>query len=568
MSINFTHEQNRIFQFVENESGHGIIDAVAGAGKTITIMECARFIKDKTKILFCAFNNSISNEIARKFHQLGMNEVSVKTIHSLGRSILQANNNTGKPITLEEEKYKVLLKNPEIQDKISPYIERIIEINGFEKSNSNDERNRFAVNNIVYRINNRLLDINQKFRATLTKEEVDEFEKMVIHFGIFNEFEIAKKNFKEELNNYFECHSILLNEGNLFSKETMIIDYTDMLYLPFKWNQHPSVKYDFLFIDECQDLSYSQFAVATKYGKRDSRILAVGDPIQSIYGFTGADIDSFNRVKQYTKAKELPLTACFRCPKKVVTLAQTIRTDMIGVKEQEGVVTSIQFDDIVNLAKPNDLIISRLRAPLVLLVFSFIDKNIKVQIHEDEVKEIINELKNIFKPDELNVLISSLSDGFNGIRFKVLSRWDWIINKNSERIIDSSERNFYIDSEKKYLQKKLDFFENKYEQWKEECSNLKEIIKRIKEFISSTDNPIKLSTIHRAKGLENERVFILNYDELPYQRMEQKDWEKTQEINLKYVAITRALSELFLIESKNQQSIEAEGSLFDTLPFV
>jgi DNA helicase-2/ATP-dependent DNA helicase PcrA len=347
----------------------------------------------------------------------------------------------------------------------------------------------------------------------------------------------------------------------------MVIDYTDMLYLPYKWNLQPVRKYEFLFIDECQDLSKAQFAVAAKYGKKGGRILAVGDPSQSIYGFTGADINSFNRVKEYTQANQLPLTICFRCPKKVVELAKTIRTDIVGSKEDEGIVHSILFEDVVNSAKPGDLIISRLRAPIVLLVFSFIDKNIKVQIHEDEVREIINEIKNIFKQNELNQIISSLSYGFDDLKTEVMNRWNWIIQKNSERITDSTERNLYVENEKKYLEKKLDFLHKKYEQWKNDCDTLNDILKRIKDYISATDNAIKLSTIHRAKGLENKRVFILNYDELPFFRLQQKDWERTQEINLKYVAITRALSELYLIENKKIETIEKEESLFDNLPF-
>jgi ATP-dependent exoDNAse (exonuclease V) beta subunit len=67
--------------------------------------------------------------------------------------------------------------------------------------------------------------------------------------------------------------------------------------------------------------------------------------------------------------------------------------------------------------------------------------------------------------------------------------------------------------------------------------------------------------------LENKRVFIINYDELPFFRLQQKDWERTQEINLKYVAITRSLSELYLIENKKIETIEKEESLFDNLPF-
>ncbi|MCK9640243.1 MAG: UvrD-helicase domain-containing protein [Prolixibacteraceae bacterium] len=564
--MEFTSEQKTIFQFVSQESGHGIIDAVAGAGKTTTIMECATFVKDKSTILFCAFNNSISNEIARRFLKLGLNEVTVKTIHALGRQILQDNNTSGRPITLEEDKYKELIKSKEIQEKLRIHFEEILKINGFEVDEFDDRKN-FAANNLVNKINSRLLDINFKYRATLTKEELSEFESLIIHFGIFNEIEVAKKNFNEELKAYFECHKLLLEAGNELSRKTMIIDFTDMLYLPYKWNQQPTRRYEFLFIDECQDLSKSQFAVAAKYGKKDGRILAVGDPSQSIYGFTGADINSFFRVKEYTKALQLPLTICFRCPKKVIELAQTIREDIVGNKEEVGILDTILFDDVINLTKPGDLIISRLRAPIVLMVFSFIDKNIKVQIHGDEVREIISEIKNIFKQNELNVVISTLSDEFNELELEVKKRWKWIISKNAERIIDNTERNLYIDNENNYLDRKLEFLHKKYEQWKNDCDTLNDIIRKIKEFISATENSIKLSTIHRAKGLENERVFILNYDELPYYRLQQKDWERTQELNLKYVAITRALKELYLVETKKIDILEDEESLFDNLPF-
>lgn len=74
----FTAEQHNIFNFVQEGSGHGIIDALAGAGKTTTIMECARFVPSDQATLFCAFNTSIAKEIAKKFHQKGINEITVK----------------------------------------------------------------------------------------------------------------------------------------------------------------------------------------------------------------------------------------------------------------------------------------------------------------------------------------------------------------------------------------------------------------------------------------------------------------------------------------------------------
>ena len=92
-------------------------------------------------------------------------------------------------------------------------------------------------------------------------------------------------------------------------------------------------------------------------------------------------------------------------------------------------------------------------------------------------------------------------------------------------------------------------------------------IEKIKDFISAEHNSIRLSSIHRAKGLEENRVFIIDYDRLPFQRLDQKDWEKTQELNLKYVAVTRAKEELYLVESEKIEEMIEEGSLFDKLPF-
>jgi len=113
------------------------------------------------------------------------------------------------------------------------------------------------------------------------------------------------------------------------------------------------------------------------------------------------------------------------------------------------------------------------------------------------------------------------------------------------------------------LNNRLEFLHKKYLQWKNVCPAIDDILKKIKEFISASDNCVKLSTIHRAKGLEAERVFILNFDELPYFKPNQKYWENLQEENLKYVAITRAMRELYLVRSEKRDYIQKEASLFD-----
>jgi superfamily I DNA/RNA helicase len=564
--MKFTSEQQQIFNFVSRGKGHGIIDAVAGAGKTTTIMECARLVDDRTSILFCAFNNSIAGEISQRFRRLGLTDVTVRTIHSLGRQILIDNNLTNEPWILRDDKYREILQSKDTFKKIRPFLKTIFQINGFLPADI-DNRSNFAATNLLYRINNRLLELNQKFRATLTDNSSKDVEELATHFGIFSGSEVRRKYFGEEINAYFKCHQKLLEAGNLLALQKKIIDYTDMLYLPHEWKLYPEKKYRFLFIDECQDLSKSQFAVASKFGKKDGRIMAVGDPQQSIYGFTGADIHSFDRVKEYTKAIQFTLTSCFRCPQSVIQLAQEMRPDITGCKPDAGIVNSILFEEVTNMAQPGDLVISRLRAPMVLLIFDFIDKNIKVKIHDDEVREIINEIKNIFKQEEILTPVSSMPGGFERLKLTVKRRWDFITEKNAARITNHTEREIYIKTEKMFLNRKLEFLHKKFIQWSIRNACINDLLLKIKDYITGTDNPIKLSTIHRAKGLENKRVFILNYDELPYYRQHQKDWERVQEINLKYVAVTRSLNELFLIESKRSDVIEDNETLFDNLPF-
>jgi superfamily I DNA/RNA helicase len=564
--VTFTPEQERIFDFVRTGEGHGIIDAVAGAGKTTTIMECTRYAKDPAKVLFCAFNNSIAKEIRQRFKKQNMTEVTVQTIHSLGFRILRENTDYGSRLQLREYKYTTLFQSEEMQTKLSPHIKALCELNNLNPSSS-DSRQKFAIKNLTYRIRTRLLNINQKHRATLNGPTFDDFSSLIEHFGIFTPAEEKSKTFHEELEIYYAAHRLLLTVGNDLAARSYLIDFTDMIYLPFVWKLNSATKYDWIFIDECQDLSKAQFAVAAKYGKQGSRVLAVGDPRQSIYGFTGADVESFSRVARMTRATALPLTTCFRCPTKVIELAQEIREDIVGAKTDLGNVEPILIEQVTDLARPGDLIISRLRAPLLVLVFGFIEKEVKIQVSEDEAREFIGELKNLFKQAELQASVKRRYKTFEALKKTVFHRNMWLIRQNAGKIPKVTEREVFLETETEYLEKRLEFLHKRYELWQKRCTSISKVLERIKTQVSAKKNAIKLSTIHRAKGLEEDRVFIIDYDKLPWARQQQKDWEKVQETNLKYVAITRAKETLFLVESEDIEELEEEGSLFDDLPF-
>ena len=71
-------------------------------------------------------------------------------------------------------------------------------------------------------------------------------------------------------------------------------------------------------------------------------------------------------------------------------------------------------------------------------------------------------------------------------------------------------------------------------------------------------NAVTLSTVHKAKGLEADNVFILLPEFLPFLRKDQQQWEIEQEYNLKYVAITRAKKNLYYVNLSQKDLYKAE----------
>lgn len=76
------------------------------------------------------------------------------------------------------------------------------------------------------------------------------------------------------------------------------------------------------------------------------------------------------------------------------------------------------------------------------------------------------------------------------------------------------------------------------------CTNTAELQDAIANLSKQTKNAVNLTTIHGSKGLEASRVFHVRPNLVPHSRAE-KDWEKEQERNLEFVALTRAKQDLF-----------------------
>lgn len=562
----YTEAQKNIFDFVETGTGNGIIDAVAGAGKTTTLMGCIDHISNLSDVIYCAFNTSIRKEIQEKFHKANKN-VAVSTIHALGFQMLRATGN----YKLDDYKYNRIIKDHDFFAALIPDINSILKLHNFptveelreleERQKSLDwyEKNTYNEGQkYIGKIITRLLDINQKYRCTLADDSITCYDLMIRHFGILALWEQDKPTYQDEVAALFRMHQKLLKEGNSIAISHGIIDFTDQLYLPYKLNLNASRKFGFVFVDECQDLSRAQVKVVEKYLREDGRLLAVGDPYQAIYGFAGADCESFERVAKSFNCSNLSLTDCFRCPQDVITLAQAIRGDINGFKDYPGYIYQIPFREVVINIKKGDLVICRTRLPLRNLALKLINKDFKVKIHPDELDEFIGDYRQNFTPQELRkVLNDDIIDAF----------FEHAKERNKKRIIKENQnadpviRSILIHDEIVTMEATLDFLKQKYFDW--HLNSLEYLLRQLKMMLScDSKDTIRISTIHRAKGLENDRVFILDYEKLPPKR--DLDWENIQERNLHYVAVTRAKEELYLCLS--QSLIESDEPDEDAQP--
>ena len=70
-----------------------------------------------------------------------------------------------------------------------------------------------------------------------------------------------------------------------------------MIYMPIKENLGFE-QFDWVFIDEAQDTNNVRRELACRLLKKDGRLVAVGDTYQAIYGFTGADSDSIEQIRE------------------------------------------------------------------------------------------------------------------------------------------------------------------------------------------------------------------------------------------------------------------------------
>ena len=491
--------QRAIFDTFNNTKENINISAVAGSGKTTVLLELLKFVPKNKSALFVAFNNSVVDELKKRTGE--QPNIEISTIHSYGwRSILMRYRQaTMKPKKVFGKIEMVLKQYPEIPTKKHGY---------------------------YFYILSKLIDL---MRCNLIDPEVDKIMKMSLYYDI----DITKKD--------AEMAVKVLNYSN---KDKTQFDFTDMIYQPVVDKYIRMRKYDYVFCDESQDFSKAQQEVIRNSLSRVGRLITVGDENQSIYGFAGADANSYEELSVLNgHSVSLPLSVCYRCSKAVINEAQLI---VPQIKAAQGAKQgSVREGNLRLDLRIDDWIICRNLKPLIQTYLWLMKNKIKAKIKGKDIGEGLIAMISKTGARTLDGMMNLLEYGKEQL---------------FQRLSKCGVRHPSLHPKMELYNQRLEVIECLMN----EVANVNELIKLIEDIFSDDIEGVLLSTIHKAKGLENKRIFFLCPELLP-SKYATNEWMMDQERNLYYVAVTRAKDELIYVmtdefnEDINSQIINIYG---------
>lgn len=459
--------QKNIFSFMETSNGSAFIEALAGTGKTTTLEETARRLYEKNpklKIAVIAFSRDIKAEVAARL--VDIKAMKVATSHSLGFSY------TGGRLD-NDKMFRILggLLGPD-QDK--DFIEQ-------------------------------LRDCISKMKLTMspmTPEAVD---------FVLDKYDINIGTGSEKTRNI----ATVLRAMEESKNQKLLVDYDDMLWMALQ-NNKVRQNYDIILVDEVQDFNRAQYLLIKGALKPGGRIIAFGDRHQRIYSFAGADENVIDNLIADTNATILPLSISYRCPKKVVELAQEIVPAISAAENApDGEVRETSIEDAMVDVKPGDFFLSRKNAPLIRICMKLLQQGTAANIRGADISK---GLLWMIKKSQAN----TVSDLMN-----YLETWR---ASEIQRLSEKNRRYDWVDDKADCL---LAFCAG--------AGSVEQVKASIRRTFTEGDSSsrVTMSSAHRAKGSETDRVFVLN---------DTFNRDKSQEENnLLYVAWTRARKSLFIV---------------------
>ena len=505
--------QQAFFDWVSHNRGHCVLEAVAGSGKTTTLLEAIPLMRGR--VWLGVFNKKMGDELKQKIAQRPIlktrafpkEAVFTSTFHAAGFAAVNKAYN-----------------RPRVDGSKCVKIARSIIERETDKDYADELRLAlYPACKLVSIAKNRLLTNDSSY---------GEWLHTMHHYDVLGFDDKSSPAIVMDF-----ARDILAASR----AERSIIDFDDMIYLPTIENMFV-YKHEWVLIDEAQDTNPARRALANKLLAPKGRLVAIGDPHQAIYGFTGADNDALDQIRHQYNATTLPLSVTYRCPKAITAHAQ----NWVGhieahptAPEGEVVASSPRdetkpFDeeDLMSAIKSqpqsehrNIALLCRFNKHLVRLCYSFIRAGVPARIEGRAIGEGLIQLAKKWRSRDLEHLAHNLTEYKEREMSRALAKDE---NDKAARIEDQ------VDS----LMAIIDVCEG---------SSISVLIALIESlFGDNTEKSglLTLCSIHKSKGLEWDTVYLLGRDQLQPAPWARQDWQAAQETNLIYVAITRAQGRL------------------------
>ena len=305
MIVNGYELDNTQIDAIKSDAQNTLVVAGAGSGKTLTILGLVKYLIDdkdyhENEVLCISFTNETTKSLHNKLLDIGY-DIEVLTFHKLGLKILN-------------NKYSIINDN---------YLDYIID-EYFKSYITSDINRRHLFKNILY------IDSYKNIFTTYEYNNLKTLIKTFINLTKSNNYDeynlisfYKKSHFNEKqlLKIIIEIYILYKRELESVNK----IDFNDMILLAINKVKDNNLKYKHIIIDEFQDTSPVRFNLIKEIIKyTGAKLFCVGDDFQSIYRFSGCNLDIFiNFNKYFSNVKVYYLKYTYRNSNELINVSSS-----------------------------------------------------------------------------------------------------------------------------------------------------------------------------------------------------------------------------------------------------
>lgn len=423
-----------------------------------------------------------------------------------------------------------------------------------------------------------LVDAAQQYSLQITPQQLREIAALIewrkvsllsIDQAVNERIDLLSFLKSDQLYSLLSGYERLKDERNLMDFEDVLLACAGMLEHEPHVLAQVREQYRHFTVDEFQDVSPAQFHLLRLWLGHRTDIAVVGDPQQTIYEFAGASAKYLQRFdRYYPGAKLLELHHNYRSNDVVVQAAARVFSK--NSKSAESAVTIHSYEDeSVEASEVAELILTKTKSNVPLSQMAVLYRNqsqaqlLRKELFQRGIPTVLLGQQKFFDIPEVqravrvlraNAAAASLSSNYLDQLRDVLRSLGYTDQKPNHDAQSLSSW-LYLDVFMKLAQGRL--FSHNY----------REFTDRLMQLVADNYEPsldaVTLSTIHAAKGLEWEQVWLISLNEglLP-SVFAKNEAEIAQEQRLLYVALTRAKTNVYISWVKRISSRPASRSRF------